>query len=521
MQAFSTRLLGLLLCNAILLLPGCNSIGKTSLANRWDSEANATIVGAKEHPIPQPEVIGSVNGLLDVALEAAPAKVTVAGRTFLSNVYNSSYIPPVLKAKRGDKVRIKLVNNIGTADIMIDKPQFTNLHYHGMNITPQEPGDNVFVLVPPALSGSDPMHGITQSPYLKDNTYTYEYAVPKDHPQGLHWYHSHTHGYGEDQVLSGMSGLLVIDGYIEQHYPELNTLQRKTFLLKDIALPDTKDGDPKTKTINGTIGATETIRPGEWQVWNLANIGADSFFEFVVDGHKFWMLARDGNVIENPEEETSVLLPPAARAVIAIQGNKPGLYGIRSLDVDTGPAGDDNSQVVLASLKIEGQPVTEDATLAPRLLRPAAKIASIHPRAEDLKKMPITRQRVIEFSETSDGKTFFINRKQYQHDRIDTEVKLGDVEEWTVRNVTGERHVFHIHQLDFLVKEINHDDQDSTGLRDTIDVPYQFDGAPGEVKLIVPFTNPNIVGKFVYHCHILEHADNGMMANIVVKKSTK
>jgi suppressor of ftsI len=132
--------------------------------------------------------------------------------------------------------------------------------------------------------------------------------------------------------------------------------------------------------------------------------------------------------------------------------------------------------------------------------------------------MPITRSRVIEFSETSDGKTFFINRKQYQHDRIDTEVKLGDIEEWTVRNVTGERHVFHIHQLDFLVKEINPDDQDSTGLRDTIDVPYQIDGVPGEVKLIVPFTNPNIVGKFVYHCHILEHADNGMMANIVVKK---
>jgi suppressor of ftsI len=453
-------------------------------------------------------------------LEVAPAKVTVAGHTFLSNVYNGRYIAPVLKAQRGDKLRIKLVNNIGPVDIMISKPQATNLHYHGMNIAPQEPGDNVFVSVQPALPGSDSMHGITQSPFLKDNTYGYEFVIPNDHPQGLHWYHSHSHPNTEAQVLSGMSGLLVIDGYIEQHYPELSTLQSKAFLLKDIALPDAKDGDPKTKTINGTIGGTETIRPGEWQVWNLANIGADAFFEFAVDGHKFWVLARDGNVIENPEEETSVLLPPAARAVIAIQGNAPGRYGIRSLDVDTGPAGDDNSQVVLADLKVAGQPVT-DVTLAPRLLHPAANIASIHPRAEDLKKMPITRKRVIEFSETSDGKTFFINGKQYQHDRIDTEVKLGDVEEWTVRNVTGERHVFHIHQLDFLVKEINHDDQDSTGLRDTIDVPYQIDGVPGEVKLIVPFTNPNIVGKFVYHCHILEHADNGMMANIVVKKSMK
>jgi suppressor of ftsI len=504
-------------CSAVFSLFGCNNIEQTALQKPDGIEGNPPITSGQDYPIPQPEVIDSVNGLLDVTLEAAPTKVTVAGYTFLSNVYNGRYIPPILNAQRGDKVRIKLVNNIGPADIMISKPQATNLHYHGLNIAPQEPGDNVFVSVPLTPPGGEPLHGITQSLYLKDNTYRYECVIPKDHPQGLHWYHSHLHPNIKRQVLSGMSGLLVIDGYIKQHYPELSALQRKTFLLKDIDLPGVKDGDPKTKTINGILEGTETIRPSEWQVWNLANIGADAFFEFAVDGHKFWVLARDGNVIENPEEETSVLLPPAARAVIAIQGNTPGRYGIRSLDVDTGPAGDDNPQVVLATLKVEGQPVT-DATLAPRLLHPAANIASIHPRVENLKKMPITRRRVIEFSETADGKTFFINRKQYQHDRIDTEVKLGDIEEWTVRNVTGERHVFHIHQLDFLVKEINHDDQDSTGLRDTIDVPYQIDGVPGEVKLIVPFTNPAIVGKFVYHCHILEHADNGMMANIVVKK---
>ena len=518
MHSFLPRQSALFVCSALLSLSACHNIERSALQKPDGFEVNTPIISAKEQPIPQPEVLESVNGLLDVTLEAAPAKITVAGHTFLSNVYNGHYIPPVLEAKRGDKVRIKLVNNIGPTDIMITEPQLTNLHYHGMNTAPQEPGDNVFVSVPPALPGSYHTHG--KPAYLKANTYSYEFLIPNDHPQGLHWFHSHLHPHTEEQVLSGMSGLLVIDGYIEQHYPELNTLQRKIFLLKDIALPDAKDGDPKTKTINGILGGTETISPGEWQVWNLANIGADAFFEFAVDGHKFWVLARDGNVIENPEEETSVLLPPAARAVIAIQGNKPGLYGIRSLEVDTGPAGDDNSQVVLASLKVVGEPV-KDGSIASRLLHPAAKIASIHPRAEDLKKLPITRRRVIEFSETSDGKTFFINHKQYQHDRIDTEVKLGDVEEWTVRNVTGERHVFHIHQLDFLVKEINHDDQDSTGLRDTIDVPYQIDGVPGEVKLIVPFTNPNMVGKFVYHCHILEHADNGMMANIVVKKPTK
>jgi len=70
--------------------------------------------------------------------------------------------------------------------------------------------------------------------------------------------------------------------------------------------------------------------------------------------------------------------------------------------------------------------------------------------------------------------------------------------------------------MDFLVKSINNQDIDETGLRDVIDIPYQQDGVPGEVKVIIPFTDPNMVGRFVFHCHIVEHEDSGMMANVVV-----
>lgn len=95
-------------------------------------------------------------------------------------------------------------------------------------------------------------------------------------------------------------------------------------------------------------------------------------------------------------------------------------------------------------------------------------------------------------------------------------LQRGDRVELTLRNLSGERHVFRIHQIDFLVKSINHQDIDETGLRDVADIPYQQDGVPGEVKVIIPFTDPNMVGRFVFHCHIVEHEDKGMMANVVV-----
>ena len=103
--------------------------------------------------------------------------------------------------------------------------------------------------------------------------------------------------------------------------------------------------------------------------------------------------------------------------------------------------------------------------------------------------------------------------------RIDFKANLGDIEEWTIINKTDERHTFHIHQIDFLVTELNNSDEDATGLRDNIDIPPRdpVTGEPGKVTLILPFTDPAIVGKFPFHCHISEHGDNGMMANMLIK----
>ena len=95
------------------------------------------------------------------------------------------------------------------------------------------------------------------------------------------------------------------------------------------------------------------------------------------------------------------------------------------------------------------------ATLAERLERPAANIEAIGLTGEELRNMPIARRRTFTFSDAPDFSAFFINHKTYVESRIDTRVRLGHVEEWTIRNAAGELHVFHIHQTSFLVKEVN------------------------------------------------------------------
>ena len=453
--------------------------------------------------IPEPEIINSRNGVLQVTLTQAPARITVAGRSFTSNVFNGQYIPPVLKMQRGDRLELELVNRIDKADIQIDGPQSTNLHYHGMVVPPKAPGDDVFLDVGAGAS------------------YAYTWQVPMNHEQGTHWYHPHSHGLVEPQILSGMSGMLVVDGLVADHYTAFSGLVERHLLLKDIALPGADPDAALTKTINGLSGGTLRLRPGEMQVWNLGNLGADAYFDLAVDGAQLWEIGRDGNVLVQPQRRSSIYLPPGSRStVVVVAPAQAGRYAVRTLAVDTGPQGDPNPDLRLATLSVGGMPVDSSALQA-RLLLPADSPNTIGDTPAELAALPITRRRVITFSETTDGNTFFLAvdggpPQQYDPARDDITVTLGDVEEWTLRNVSGERHVFHIHQLDFLVTTVNGQPVPPDSLRDVVDLPYAQNGVPGEVKVIIPFTDPIMVGRFVYHCHIVGHEDAGMMANLVV-----
>ena len=463
--------------------------------------------GSSDVQVPEPEVIQSTNGTLTYTLTQAPAQITVGGTSVRSNVYNGRYIPPVFKLARGDTLNLTVVNRLGAADVQISGPQTSNTHFHGMNISPSN--DNVFLSLQPGAR------------------YSYQWQVPTNHPQGLYWIHPHDHGLVEPQVLSGMAGMLVVDGLVSQHYPAFAGLKERNLLLKDFTFPGFQDGEVKTKTINGTIGASIQMRPGEMQVWNLGNFGADAYFNFAVAAPvQLWEIGHDGNVLEQPQQLSSVFLPPGARSVVVVVApSTPGTYSIDSLNVDTGPAGDPNPTVNLAKLVVSGDASTNATSLQYALTQPAADQAGINPTADSVEALAVTNSRTLIFSESDDGNTFYIDSGDgrgpqiYDPDYINIAVTLGAVERWTILNTSTERHVFHIHQLDFLVESINGDDPDEAGLRDVIDLPYAQNGVPGEVVLKIPFNDPTMVGNFVYHCHIVGHEDAGMMANLSVNPS--
>jgi FtsP/CotA-like multicopper oxidase with cupredoxin domain len=135
---------------------------------------------------------------------------------------------------------------------------------------------------------------------------------------------------------------------------------------------------------------------------------------------------------------------------------------------------------------------------------------------DEVRSAPIARRRVLEYSRTADRHTFMIDGRIMDENRVDQTVKLGDTEEWTVVNTDQQYHSFHIHQTGFLVTEVDGLRQNEDSLRDTFSVPPATDAGPGILKVVIPFTDPVIVGRFVYHCHAVDHEDKGMMGIVEV-----
>ena len=136
---------------------------------------------------------------------------------------------------------------------------------------------------------------------------------------------------------------------------------------------------------------------------------------------------------------------------------------------------------------------------------------------EEVRTAPIARRRVLTYSRTPDRKVFMIDGRIMEEDRVDQVVHLGDTEEWTIVNTDQQYHSFHIHQTGFLVTEVNGVAQNELSLHDTFSLPPDTHGGHGVVKVLIPFTDPVIVGRFVYHCHAVDHEDKGMMAKVLFR----
>lgn len=460
------------------------------------AEAEETDAAAAPAPAPQPRSglpfvqppeVASQNGELKTTLTVMPAQQVIAGKTVtFPALYNGLYTPPVLRVQPGDTVSL-LLNNFARLP--------TNLHYHGFNVTPRGRGDNIYISVD------------------QGDSWQYRFRIPASHPQGLYWYHPHRDPLLNTQIAGGMAGGIIV-GDILAPFPSLQGIPERLMFLKD--LKTTEDGfpvedpdpsGPTLRTINGLFQPKLEMRPGQLEFWRIGNQSSNIFYRLRLGGQRFYVIAQDGNLQNWATETQTLLLPPGGRREVLIYGPPAGTYRMLARPFTTGPAGDRYPGQAMMTVVSSGTPV-------PKIPIPSG---ADFPKKPDLRKVPVDQQRTIVFSDTADPNLFYINGKPYTPDCIDTVVNLGEVEEWTILNTAQEAHVFHIHQLDFQVTEVNGQPKPFTGYNDVVTLPAApSDTEPSIVKLLIPFTNPVIVGKFVYHCHIIQHEDQGMMANILV-----
>jgi FtsP/CotA-like multicopper oxidase with cupredoxin domain len=443
---------------------------------------------------------------------------------------NGGVEAPTLMLNPGDVLTINLTNhltNITPADM---SPAFhmmpasgsnpclggamtsasTNIHFHGLNIPPVCHQDDV---IRTSISANAP-------------PFQYKIKIPANEPAGLYWYHPHPHGFTKTQVIGGASGALIVGG-VEKFEPEIAGLPQRVFVIRQQLTPDGSD-ESSILSINyvpfhENLYARILTKPNEEQLWRIVNSSSTQFLQLQLlnqgEPTNFGIVGLDGVPLAATRIANVVVIPPAGRAEIVVHcPPKNGLYQLFNVGYDTGPIGDPNPAVLLAN-------VTASETAPESSLRlPAATKPDTPQRFAGLADAAPTTLRKLYLSENDAGTKFFITVDGQTPRLYGPNVppaivtQQGAVEDWVIENHTQEVHAFHLHQLHFVVLDINGAPTNDPAVRDTIVVPYWTGQGPyTSVKIRIDFRDPETVGTFLYHCHILDHEDGGMMAKIEVK----
>jgi FtsP/CotA-like multicopper oxidase with cupredoxin domain len=328
-----------------------------------------------------------------------------------------------------------------------------------------------------------------------------------------------------------MSGAIVIEG-MERYVPEIERLRERVIvvrgrsiehdpdaarLMRDVAVPAKGCGGENEAveevfTVNGALRPGIEIAPGERQFWRIVNASADRYLDLQLDGESLEIVALDGMPLayRDPKRPTMtsdhLLVSPAGRIEAIVTGPPLGTPRmLRTLCVNTGPAGDPNPGMVLADLVLpSAKAAAKEAHVIddrPPVYKPV-DVESLKQTAPDF---------VVTFTE--DQKGFYINGKKFAMDAPPmTTARVGTYQRWRILNLSDELHPFHIHQVHFLAYAENGKPLAQSAWLDTVNVPVA-----GNVDVILDFTDPIIKGMSVFHCHLLNHEDKGMMAKILFK----
>ncbi|KFF58893.1 copper oxidase [Cryobacterium sp. MLB-32] len=463
------------------------AVGGTGLWMTHDASSRTPSQTGTGNEFTEPTELRSSNGTLSVALEAAAGQLTVAGRTVTALGYNGGLPGPTLRVRGGDTLRVSLHNGLTNP---------SNLHVHGLHVSPENNSDNVFVTVPAG------------------DSFDYRYELPLNHPPGVYWYHPHQHGYVTDQVFGGLYGAIIVED------PTPITVSReRVIVISDITLSSTGTipaATPMEKMsgregelvlVNGQLNPSLTARPGERERWRVVNACVSRYLRLRLDGQEVTLLGIDSGRLSSPRSVDEIVLAPGNRADLLVTGHA-GTSRLEALPYDRGSSGGmmgggnapARGDITLATLTVAGETAATPAAIPGQ------------PAARDLRATTVTARRELVFAMGMGGMgggmmSPTINGRAFDASRVDETVQFGSVEEWLLTNTSTLDHPLHLHVWPMQVVEQGGTAVETVIWQDVVNVP-----ARSTTRVRIAFDD--FSGRTVYHCHILDHEDAGMMGVI-------
>jgi bilirubin oxidase len=422
---------------------------------------------------------------VEVTLTAAPTRLSLLpGVTTAAYAYNGITPGPTLEAREGDRVIVHFENQL---------PEPTTVHWHGLHI--------------PFTADGSPFH-----PVAPGERHDYVFTISRG-AAGTYWYHPHPgHHRTGAQIAKGLYGAIIIRADDDP----LPALAEKLVILSDnrflpdgsVDLPDPRSPQGRVDTENGREGdvvfvtghimPTLTIRSGEVQRWRVINASAARVYRLALAGHTFLHVGSDGGLFERPAAVHEILLANGERAELLVRGTGPpgGRSVLQALPYDryvpqTRPADWKRTRDLL-TVQYTDEPPAAPVAL-PAVLRP---IPPLDPAQATATRLMVLTQGMI------NGRTMDMGR-------VDATAPLDATEIWEIENLVGMDHPFHLHGFQFQVLDRNGVPESFPKWKDTVNVPKHE-----TARFIVRYSD--YAGKWMFHCHILDHEDHGMMGILEV-----
>ncbi|MFB9688263.1 multicopper oxidase family protein [Amycolatopsis plumensis] len=381
--------------------------------------------------------------------------------------FGGQFVGPTIRAKTGTPVEVTFTNQL-------DVP--SNVHLHGGHNAQADDGHPMDLLDP-------------------GQSRTYHY--PNRQQGATLWYHDHAHHLEAENVYRGLHGFYILDDEAERGLNLPSGQYDVPIMLRDIQL-DANGAmvypnfppDRTTILVNGVVNPYFQVAARKYR-FRLLNTSNERQFRLTLGGVQMTQIASDGGLLPAPVPRSEILLGSAERVDIVVDFSQVPLGSHLVLKDISGPL-----------LRFDVTRLAVDSSRVPATLRPLPAPGTA----------TVQREITMRFDETNF--TGLVNEQVYDPNRVDITVKRGATEIWTVRNtdtVFGAPHSFHLHLEQFRVLDRNGGPPgpDDVGRKDTV-----FLG-PGEwVRVQTTFTD--YVGRYVYHCHFLDHSTLGMMAQMEI-----